>query len=461
MRLKTLPIEIPDDAPFKNDLLGRSDSATAIENLIASSLEGLVLCINAPWGAGKTTFLLMLRRKLELSGYRTLSFNAWESDFVDDAMVALLGELSIEVEQMNTGCPDPAAGTFRKLQRVAGRLMKSVIPLAVRIGTSGVFNLENSDIQEAIAGKAEEIAEAQIQAYELAKESVAAFRSTLEELAKEISVSGKPLVLFVDELDRCRPPFAVRVLEIIKHFFSVPGIVFVLALDREQLGHSVTSMYGVGMDVSGYLRRFFDLEFNLPVGRTGSFVRAQIERFGLTDVLNERSVWTSENEITETARTFENLFLVFGCNARDQERCFAQLVLVLKTCRTPQRIKLGALLPMIVLRIKQPERYRAFVLRKISHREILDDLESSARGNDFLATTDGVSFAWLLRALVFIGDSRRLVQLFESERQAEAGTRREPAIVEVLEWAKSGYLLDHRGKLGEFDKLINMVDHFS
>lgn len=461
MRLKAPSIEIPDEQPFQNDLLGRSSSAKALENLIASSPDGLVLCINASWGAGKTTFLSMLRRQLELSDYRTLSFNAWESDYVDDAMVALLGELSMEVEKINTGCTDPAADTLHKLHRAAGKIMRSVAPVAVRLVTAGVFNIDNSDIKEALTDEAEKIAEAQVKAYEEAKGSVAAFRATLEELAKEISVSGKPLVLFIDELDRCRPPFAVRVLEIIKHFFSVPGIVFVLALDREQLGHSITSMYGAGMDVSGYLRRFFDLEFNLPAGKTSSFVRAQIERFGLTEALRERATLTGCDEIGETASSLERLFLAFGCNARDQERCFAQVVLVLKTCGIPHKINLGALLPMVVLRIKQPETYRALVLRKVGPQEILGDLQSSTRGVSFLETTDGVSFEWLLKALVFAGPAKHLLQLFESERQSASGSNREPAVVEVLEWVKSGYLLDHRGKLSEFDKLINMVDHFS
>jgi predicted KAP-like P-loop ATPase len=62
----------------------------------------------------------------------------------------------------------------------------------------------------------------------------------------------------VDELDRCRPTYAIQTLELVKHLFNVPGLIFIFALDIEQLSHSVQTVYGQNMDAQGYLCRFFD-----------------------------------------------------------------------------------------------------------------------------------------------------------------------------------------------------------
>jgi hypothetical protein len=113
-----------------------------------------------------------------------------------------------------------------------------------------------------------------------------------EATAPEDGSERLPLVIIVDELDRCRPPFAVQLLEKIKHLFNVPAIVFVIAVDKGQLGHSIKSMYGQGMDVGGYLRRFIDLDFSLPKPDTRSFCNAQFAKFGLTEIFKKRTVDT-------------------------------------------------------------------------------------------------------------------------------------------------------------------------
>jgi hypothetical protein len=64
MNLKSPELEIPLADPFKNDLLGRKESAVSLTELICSTDEPLVLSINASWGEGKTTFLNMWRQIL-------------------------------------------------------------------------------------------------------------------------------------------------------------------------------------------------------------------------------------------------------------------------------------------------------------------------------------------------------------------------------------------------------------
>ena len=72
------------------------------------------------------------------------------------------------------------------------------------------------------------------------------------------------MVIVIDELDRCRPTFAIDVLEVVKHMFSTDGIVFVLASNQTQLSHSIASVYGDRFDSLGYLKKFFGVTFRLP-----------------------------------------------------------------------------------------------------------------------------------------------------------------------------------------------------
>ena len=81
------------------------------------------------------------------------------------------------------------------------------------------------------------------------------------------------MVFIIDELDRCRPTFAIELLERVKHIFDVPNLVFAFGINRDELCSSLQSIYG-NIDADVYLRRFFDMEFTLPQTQTQrSFAR--------------------------------------------------------------------------------------------------------------------------------------------------------------------------------------------
>lgn len=72
------------------------------------------------------------------------------------------------------------------------------------------------------------------------------------------------LIVIIDELDRCKPDYAVRVLEKIKHYFDNERITFVFAVNVQELQHTISSYYGSHFDSCRYLDRFFDLRIALP-----------------------------------------------------------------------------------------------------------------------------------------------------------------------------------------------------
>src|SRR5690606_32737764 len=223
-----------------------------------------------------------------------------------------------------------------KAKKYGGKIIRAAIPAAVRIGTAGVVNLDQLT-ESALADAAEKFTQDQIDSYTEAKRSVVSFRKELNDIAQSLygDDSRLPLVFIIDELDRCRPTHAVRLLEIVKHFFSIDRIAFVIALDPEQLGHSVRTLYGQEMDVDGYLKRFFDLELNLPIPGSDEFLNAQFSRFGLEEFFSERMQHNETRYDKDRLESmFKHLFSALDFSFRERERAFSLLGLAIRA--TPQ-----------------------------------------------------------------------------------------------------------------------------
>src|SRR5262249_37550885 len=161
----------------------------------------------------------------------------------------------------------------------------------------------------------EELTKKQIEKYQADKKTITHFRKELADLVstlrqKSRNQTTKPIIFITDELDRCRPPYALELLEKIKHLFSVEGLVFVLAIDRHQLGESVKCLYGQGMDTDNYLRRFIDLEYRLPAAKVEQFVKAQFARFELEQTIALRKARASE-DTANLVRVLTDLFILF------------------------------------------------------------------------------------------------------------------------------------------------------
>jgi len=398
MKLKAPALVISDEEPFRNDLLNREKSAKALTELIRSTDDPLVLCINGSWGEGKSTFLAMWRQMLRNEGIKTLFFNAWENDFTDDAFVSLIGDLELGIEEfsLDPTSKSAVAEHLSKAKKFSSALLKRAIPTVVKIVTAGIVNIDELT-DEALAEYGERLADEQIRQYEDSKKSVAGFKEQLTELAKKISGSGSdqpqggPLVILIDELDRCRPPYAVRVLEAVKHFFSVSGVVFVLALDRQQLGHSIRSMYGTGMDVDGYLRRFIDIDYNLPSPEKGAFCKAQFIRFGLADYFKTRTGHEAQYERGQFEELFSELFEALSFSLREQERTFTVLSLAIRFTSDKSRLHPLLLGTLILLKIKNHTLYRGFVSGDKSAQDVLGYIESSHKGAEFLKSNYGTA----------------------------------------------------------------------
>ena len=272
MKLRPSFPEIPADNPFANCKLEREPFAKILTSVIYCAEGGFTMALNGSWGTGKTTFVRMWQKYLEKAGYKTAYINAWEMDFTTNPLVSILGEV----------------GSLTGKDRKAFKKIIKALPKSVRLGAEGFISTYIG--QGAIKNlfNRHQSFDDDITSYCDQKEALQQFRSELQNFI-EVNCGGKPLVFFIDELDRCRPDYAVEFLERIKHFFCVDNIIFIISVDKRHLAESVKGHYGsADIDTDEYLRRFFDIEYDLPTPEINAFCEYIFKRENLDGVQTDK-----------------------------------------------------------------------------------------------------------------------------------------------------------------------------
>ncbi|AVO37399.2 KAP family P-loop NTPase fold protein [Pukyongiella litopenaei] len=249
------------------DPFSRIETGKSLSDLVERVEDPLVVALDGGWGSGKTWFLKRWvgAHRLENDGRaNTVYFDAFAHDFMDDPLIALTGVIGDRLPQKDE------TKAWSKVKKAAARLTRPVVRIGLAAATGGATEFAGPVMDAAVEATSKEI-EAATRAFWSREDGKRAameqFRAALVELTNTGVMEHEdpvPLVVVVDELDRCRPDYALALLEIIKHFFSVPNVHFVLGVSLEALGHSVRARYGTGIDADRYLRKFISISLQLP-----------------------------------------------------------------------------------------------------------------------------------------------------------------------------------------------------
>lgn len=218
--------------------------------------EAYVLSLNARFGSGKSTFLQMWKQQLKDDGYQVVSINAWDNDFDDAAIMPIIGAFLDELKMGNgfASLKSALETTVGATALAANGILSHTTGINVKDIMEGV---ENDIKQKDLKKLGNEI----YREYNYKKNAYSKLRSELQKYVEK--QDKKPIIVMVDELDRCRPDYSVKFLEAIKHVFSISGLCFILAVDKDQLSKSVKQLYG-DIDFDNYYRKFITREANLP-----------------------------------------------------------------------------------------------------------------------------------------------------------------------------------------------------
>lgn len=373
------------ETAFADDRLDRKPLAEKLTGYLSRLNDGAVLAIDAPWGEGKTWFGKNWAKHLEDSSYKVVYIDTFEQDYVEDPFMLITSEILSIVEEDSK--------IEKNLKKGSVEVGKALLPVAGKalVNMGGRFLLGSSDLsgefQEALeAGTANvaeltgELIKENLESYSKDKLAMKEFKGQLSAFAQ---AQDNPIVIFIDELDRCKPDFAVNLVERIKHFFDVPNIVFVLLLNRDQLEKAVKGVYGSETDASAYLGKFVNFFFALPKPiqnglnyeqRLKSFVQITMKKYKFTrengahdEFLNHIEIWSK----------------CFKMSLRDIEKSVA-LYSFAGEFGTISWI----LTYLIALKVKQPELFRRLVDGdKKAHakaKEIVEDFVNSDDGTGFL-----------------------------------------------------------------------------
>jgi len=453
MQTRHNEIEISSDDPFKNDALGRKELEPPLTQFITQTSSPFTLALDSAWGSGKTTFLKMWEVKLKQAGHVCLYLNAWKNDFAQDPLVAVVGELSEAISEAIKALEPKEKKTelqekMKTVTKTAALIFKRSIPLAIKLATHGILDIEGA-MEKNMADFASGIAEDGIKEYEKGKSEIEEFRQALTSLAVSVSKSknndNAKVVIIIDELDRCRPTYAVQLLERIKHLFDVSGVVFVLGIDRSQLNHSICALYGSGFDAVGYLKRFIDLDYRLPEPKSGNYCSYLFKYFGIEDLILSRQGPIIQDTLEDLKSYLGALMSSARMSLRVQEQTVSRLRIVLQTIPKGQKLHEIALSILLFLREWNTDKYDAFVSRKINIDELLSSIEALPNiGESFQENSFYVIEAYLLaRANELELHSPRLVSLKKLNKSTSTKTeisnaRRVTYVMESISERNSG-----------------------
>lgn len=241
------------------DEFQRKSIAKKVIILLKSDIDVSPIVIDGGWGTGKTEFChKTINLMAENDSHHLIYVDAFQADHADEPLLTVLAEVLkiIPEGDKRTGLIQKVLPAIRYGLKTA---LKAGVSHLLRQEAADIVNDFDKEIQKT-ADKAIDVSvESLLKDHIKASESIKSLQKALSEIAKQ-----KPIILFVDELDRCRPDFAVNMLEIIKHTFAVEGVQFVLITNSQQLKASINHCYGPTVDAQRYLDKFLKFTFSLP-----------------------------------------------------------------------------------------------------------------------------------------------------------------------------------------------------
>jgi hypothetical protein len=250
------------ESPFDSSAINYQSFIKKLTGLLSTLHQGAVIALDAPWGSGKSYFAHNYVELLRRENWTVKYIDAFAADYVEDPFLLLASAIPIGKSTRPQN---------KNYLRAAAKVGRAILPIAakaaIKVVTANVVNTEELEkaIAEGAGAAAEKVIQEQIEDFQKERSSFETFRKYLAEIGSSTKKNTeRPLVVFIDELDRCRPDFAVKTLERIKHLFDVPEISFVLLLHATQLQHAVKGLYG-DIDAQSYLRKF--IHFTIPLPR--------------------------------------------------------------------------------------------------------------------------------------------------------------------------------------------------
>ena len=205
---------------------------------------------------GKTHFSTRFAYYLRNCDIDTIYFSAWENDYIEQPFISFSKEI-IKYSKQHASSWNEFKNTSKAIFHLVLNLTKST-NISANIGPIGI----SADMEKAINAVKDFINN-----FIEHDDYLIAFKKSLKDFIE--SLPTKKLVIIVDELDRCRPDYAMKTLEIIKHFFDIEGLFIIVPTNEHSLQKCVKALYGLdeengqNLENEYYFNKFFTDKLNL------------------------------------------------------------------------------------------------------------------------------------------------------------------------------------------------------
>lgn len=391
--------------PFSVEPLGRRTFADNLTALFKNTDDGLVLSINAGWGAGKTSFVKLWELNLKNDKqFIPIYYDAFKNDFSNDPFLSIAVEIHKSLE--NTLAENGQLVDLKNEQqlnclkkqtkKLAIELVKMSTGMAASQLTAGIVDCKKiSDwtgeaVKKLLFGTLEEKMDAKFDAHLNSLSNITKYQEQLKDILKfgQDNNNQKKIIFFIDELDRCRPDFAVQVIESIKHLFNIDNVFFVLAIHKKQLASTIHATYGIeAQDADIYLQKFIDLETELPPIITRKIEHSDASKPDLEKLIQSLcALHGIEQYFTRNYLDYRVLVELVSypgllLNPRSIERAFSLIVVGIGSTipdTLVDKIYLKSLCAMAFLKVARP-----IIYEKCRDGDIQGDLISEDISDDF------------------------------------------------------------------------------
>ena len=241
--------------PRENEIASMIEIMNNVDRYKENSLNGLVILLNGSWGTGKTTFIKELIENINKEENMELFnlYNAYENECHENAYIPFCASIAEKIhmqEKFTKFIKSIGAGAMTGL---------SVCTISVaRSFLKNTFQVDINDVAQDLSDSLQKYNDDYLSDYKNFQEH----KSYIKEKMSE-ACFNKTQIFIIDELDRCKPNFAMDTLEIVKHFFDIKNCIFIISVDKLQLEESIKAVYGNGINSTKYFSKLFDYQYNL------------------------------------------------------------------------------------------------------------------------------------------------------------------------------------------------------
>jgi len=487
------------DEIWKGDLLKRREDAQMLQDFLVrrhaerkedGEKGAYVVNLNAGWGHGKTFFMERFHRQLEVSGHAAAFVNAWRDDSSKEPVVAVMSAIEMALKPhfakedaarkiWNAAKANSATIVATLAKGAARQLLKKGVGEGIEELEALLANedLVSEDVENLLYDAAKSAADAtteqvttlltayvdqKLKDYQARIASSATFQRRMNQLLAQIDGKDEvkmPFFVLIDELDRCRPTYAIEMLEQVKHLFDIENTIFVIATDGDQLSHSIRAVYGEGFDGKKYLLRFFQRHYKFEKRDLKEFVSYLFIRYKI-----DKSKLHTPHRV-DPVELFVGAMKTYSVTLRDAEQCFDILRSMITTWDYRAKIELSLMLPLII----KYQRHNADAMTGyIDGRNLADEdkqnwmITVQTTGDGFRpGTPQSVSVHQLNRALIDQAN-KPLDSVFDYSGGSPASDYAREVLNREIQTAYNGHI--QRGtisKIRDYPRIVRQVSRLA